>query len=111
MRSENFLKPFQIRSDDFENEINLSIQHVAFTDFGNRCNMLFKQRQILLGLTSQGNHRKYRNGVAETRGIEVGMISMNESGFFKCPDPAQARRRGKPNPFGEFNICHPTILL
>src|SRR3546814_15412822 len=50
---QDFLKRLEIGGDDLEDEVDFTVEHVTFADFGNVRNVLFEFGEIALGLRSE----------------------------------------------------------
>ena len=79
----------EVASNDFEDEVDFTIEHMTFPDERERGDMLFEGAKIFLGLALQADHRKYGDAIAQSPGIKFGMIALDRSAVFKGTDTPQ----------------------
>jgi len=111
MRGQDFLEALEVARDDLQDEIDLSVEHMALADLWNFGDMRLERGEIVLSLASQLHHGEHRDRKAEAGGIKVGVISTDHTGLFERTHAAQAGRGGQPDAFGQLDIGHPAVLL
>src|SRR3546814_9900775 len=88
---QDFLKRLEIGGDDLEDEVDFTVEHVTFADFGNVRHVLFEFGEIALGLALEADHREHGDRIAQRGRIEFGVIPLDRAGFLQRADAAQAR--------------------
>lgn len=108
---QEFLKLLQIMGNDFQDKIDLSIEHVAFPDLRQLRDMVFKGQEIDLCLTFQRHHCKNGDAVAERLGIEIGVIALDDPVILQRTDPAQAGRCRQACTGSKFDVGNTPVML
>ena len=111
MGGQDFLEALEIAGNDFQDEVDFAVEHMAFAHFGNVGDMRFEGGEVVLRLAAQRHHREDGNREAEAGGIEIGVIAADHTRFLQRADAAQAGRRGEADAFGELDVGHAPILL
>src|SRR3546814_3133084 len=55
----------EIGGDDLEDEVDFTVEHVTFADFGNVRHVLFEFGEIALGLALEADHREHGDRIAQ----------------------------------------------
>ncbi len=92
LAGEKLLKALQITADYLKNKIDFTVQHVTFTHFRERFDVIFEAPEISLCLALEAHHGKHRDGKAQLGRIELRVIAANDPGIFQCTHSPQARR-------------------
>ena len=105
------LETAEVRGNAFQHEIDFTVQHVAFANQWPVATKGLKRAEVRFGLTLQSNHGEDLNLEAQKARVDICVITVNEPGFLKCANAAQAGRGGNANPACQFYIRHPSISL
>ena len=73
--------------------------------------MFLEGPQRLFGLAFQAHQREDGDREAQLGGVEIGVIALDNPGFFKAADAAQARRRGQPDALGKLDVGDASFVL
>ena len=101
----------QIGGDTFQDKVHLAVQHVAFTDQWPVAALLFKGRQVDLGLTDQANHGENLHLEAQRASVHIRMIAADQPMLFQRAHTPQTGRSRDPHAFGQFHVGHATVGL
>src|SRR3569833_1969621 len=111
LAGQEFLEALQVLADDLQDEVDLAVEHVALTHFGQPAHVLLERLQVFLGLAFQADHREHHDRVAELRRVEIGMIAADHAVFLERAHPPEARRRGQPDALRQLDVGHPALGL
>lgn len=108
---QEFLKALQVAADDFQDKIDLAVEHVAFAHFGQLRHVVFKFAERAFGLALQTDHGEHRDRKAELRCVEIGVISFDNAFFLQRANAAQTRWRSQADAVRQFNIRDAPFVL
>lgn len=96
--NDKILKAGEIRCHAFQNEINLSRQHVTLADDRPRPGPFLKGHEVRFRLTDEPDHRKGGEFVANLLLVKKHAVTLDDTGFLQRANPAQTWRRRYADP-------------
>ena len=97
--------------DDFQDEVDLAVEHVALAHFGEATNVVLERAEGVLGLGFQRDHGEDGDRKAQFGGIEIGVIATDDAQFLQRADTAQAGGGGEADAAGQIDVGDPPFSL
>lgn len=84
---------------------------MAFAHFGQAAHVLLELAQGILGLALERDQGKDHDRIAKLGRIKIGVITADDARFLQRAHPAQAGRRGQPDPLGQLDVGDAPFVL
>ena len=101
---QELLEDFKIRRDDFQDEIDLAVQHVAFAHQRPASATILEGLEIVVVLAVQGHEREDGDRQAERLGVEARVVALDEARLLESTHAPEARGGRDPHPARQLDI-------